>query len=366
MYGKRFRFTNRAIGGTPTSGSLVQIPSLVGLDSSSGEPASSLAEFDVPRDRRLSSPADFVLIDFSVNDFHDDSDWRGHGRDDVALSKVAAATESLLRFLLSERPALAILVFEGSCRTDLRPSRLAHERVALHYGVPFLAYSDVLPPGGCSGERWMMTSRSGTHPGYQTHQLLAYVLAVWWQAALASLQSTAHAPTFSRDAVATTRPALSSPLAHVTLRERFAICASTAGSQYDAATHKLAGREPRSLVRVKAGNWSLFADRPGKPGWISEGQTGAAIGFDLRFGGNPRATVVYEQGYEGFGDAEVTMADRSRARQFLRGLRVDGEHVTQAQTLIIPSALLRPWSRETLWVQTVSEAKVKIRLVSSC
>lgn len=119
-------------------------------------------------------------------------------------------------------------------------------------------------------------------------------------------------------------------------------------------------------MRVKAGNWSLFADRPGKPGWISEGLTGALIGFDLSFGGTPRASVVYEQGYEGFGDAEVRMADRSSTRQFLRGLRVDKERVTQSQTLILPSIHLRPWSRETLWVQMVSEAKVKIRLVSSC
>jgi len=55
------------------------------------------------RNQPLSLPADFALIDFSVNDRFDDSEWG----DNVAASRVAASTEALLRFLLAERPMRA-------------------------------------------------------------------------------------------------------------------------------------------------------------------------------------------------------------------------------------------------------------------
>eukprot|EP00964_Phaeocystis_antarctica_P043250 scaffold24801_cov107-Phaeocystis_antarctica.AAC.6 len=34
-----------------------------------------------------------------------------------------------------------------------RSTRLAHERAATHYGVPFLAYADLMSSGKCAGER---------------------------------------------------------------------------------------------------------------------------------------------------------------------------------------------------------------------
>ena len=103
-------YANRATGGNPTSAILPQIPSLVGVDitpsfSKQHTPLHS-AEFNTRysdlnmRDQPLSLPADFALIDFSVNDRFDDSEWGNN----VAASRVAASTEALLRYLLAERP----------------------------------------------------------------------------------------------------------------------------------------------------------------------------------------------------------------------------------------------------------------------
>lgn len=109
-FGAGVYYANRATGGNPTSAILPQIPSLVGVDitpsfSKQQTPLHS-AEFNTRysglnmRDQPLSLPADFALIDFSVNDRFDDSEWGSN----VAASRVAASTEALLRYLLAERP----------------------------------------------------------------------------------------------------------------------------------------------------------------------------------------------------------------------------------------------------------------------
>jgi len=274
----------------------------------------------------------------------------------VANSKVAAATEQILRFLLAQRPSLAILVFEGSCRTSRLSSRFAHERAARHYGVPFLAYGDLIPPESCFGTRWAATTRSGTHCGYVTHQLLSNVLAIWWRAAVNAVPTDVSPITDSMRA-------LPAPLTNSALHTQFTICEANS-ALYDAVKSITIGLSPRSGIRVTKGNWSLFEDVPNKPGWISQGEKGSTIGFDLRFGLAPQASVVFEQGYETFGDALVRIGNRS-ATDILHGNRTDHELVTQAQ-LFTKTMGLRAYSEETLWVETTSEAKVKLRVVSSC
>ena len=41
-------------------------------------------------------------------------------------------------------------------------------------------------------------------------------------------------------------------------------------------------------------NWTLEADRPNKPGWITYGPSGATIDFDLSFGASPRLIMLFE------------------------------------------------------------------------
>ena len=387
---RRLRYSNRALGGTTTLASLAQIPTLLGLehgvaqllpllkgDGSSGSVASR---------QDAVAPADFLLIDFSVND-----------RTEPA-ARIAAATEVLLRFLLTERPSMAILIFEGSCHTVT--TRDAHAAVARHYGVPFLAYADVLPRStGCSKKHWTIVGR-GSHPHYSTHQLLANVLAVWWDTVGSSIQALSSrtelrqheeqrwlSPSLiynlsdrrdrSHDDVNKYehRPTLTpyplrQPFTDEQQRKNMGICRTNLAVydalHYDADSHRFtASKLPH--VRTSRGNWSVLEDRPGKPGWISDGAVGSSIGFDLTFGPSPRALIVFEQGYEGFGDARVSMGAHPTSQE-LRGVRGDGVRVTQAQLVTVRDSMLRPNSKETLWVTKVSPApaRVKLRYVSSC
>ena len=128
-YGAGVHFANRATGGTPTSAVLPQIPSLVGLGTSIRPSLSeqhaplSSTEFDAMfrdlnmRDQPLLLPPDFVLIDFSVNDRFDDSEWGNN----VTTSRVAASTEALLRYLLAERPMRASVSQRKSLRATEGP-----------------------------------------------------------------------------------------------------------------------------------------------------------------------------------------------------------------------------------------------------
>ena len=217
--------------------------------------------------------------------------------------------------------------------------------------------------------RWM--GKSSAHPGYQTHQHLANTLAVWWSATVDALPvKTAYDHVLQSTVVGD--PELRAPLTDQ--MDKLSICKVNA-AVYDAnAMHESATSRG---VRIAKGNWTLYEDRPGKFGWISLGLVGARIGFDLSFGELPRVSVVFEQGYEGFGDAVVTVSGRALPRQLLRGRRADGEKVTQAQTLTITNTrethnpkgvgmMLHARSWETLWVTTTTAEKFKLRYVSSC
>ena len=69
------------------------------------------------RDQPLLLPPDFALIDFSVNDRFDDSEWGSN----VTTSRVAASTEALLRYLLAERPMRASVSQRKSLRATEGP-----------------------------------------------------------------------------------------------------------------------------------------------------------------------------------------------------------------------------------------------------
>jgi hypothetical protein len=79
------------------------------------------------------------------------------------------------------------------------------------------------------------------------------------------------------------------------------MCVPMANSDYDSSI------QPRSLttslepyksgLRVTNGNWKLFEDRKGKPGWIAT-EPESTIEFDLSFSSPPSMTLMYLQGYE--------------------------------------------------------------------
>ena len=135
--------------------------------------------------------ADWLLVDFSSNDaafgyYYGATNFSRS--DSLENSPVAAATEVMLRYLIAEHPSLPILVIESTCHSHA--SRHAHERAASRYGVPFLAYADALSNGTACSKAWHLAGHSHVHPTWETHAVLAEMLAQWWRAFSESLLPT--------------------------------------------------------------------------------------------------------------------------------------------------------------------------------
>jgi hypothetical protein len=166
-----FTVTNGATGGTTTISVLPQLPEYM-----------PEADLDQAVGTESSWPEQLLVIDFSTND----SVLRtGLDAASQARSPLVAATEVMLRWLLFERPRVALLLLESDCVSPAHGLYIgtheAHQRVARHYGVPFLSFASGFRQNvTCSRSPpvWTRTLR-GHHPGYQSHQHVADLLAVW-------------------------------------------------------------------------------------------------------------------------------------------------------------------------------------------
>jgi hypothetical protein len=142
-------------------------------------------------------------------------------------------------------------------------------------------------------------------------------------------------------------------------------------------------------VHVAFGTWALYADRPEKPGWITSG-VASAIEFELRFGGSPRLTIIYERSYEGFGSVVVQLLRREPVggnAQVLNGhVLLDGLHrdtrnvtLTEVATLNVKMPAMarfpggfnvRPYTSDLVARLTFrprgTGSKFKLRYVGSC
>lgn len=61
------------------------------------------------------------------------------------------------------------------------------------------------------------------------------------------------------------------------------------------------------MPHVVSGDWRLFEDRVGKPGWIAQ-ERGATLGFDLTFGNSPRVVISFLRSYEQLGAVTIGFA----------------------------------------------------------
>lgn len=399
----KLTFLNHASGGQGTVASLPQLPSLLALHSymptdATGQPAAM---------------PDLVIIDFSVNDVTQSTYVRGDETQRRAgPAAVEAGTEVMLRWMLDEssfgsQPP-ALLMVDQECRTctvvreacqayndKSREGILeAHRRVAFAFGVPYVAYRDLLRDevsthGSCGRTAFGMPPGRGSaiHPGASTHQLTADALAAFWWRGLVPAVATPLAE------IADRRNLTWSPHGpHLTsekLRSRLGVCPKPLCS-YDAQAIYGGGRSASSAgcgsldnVTVVRGNWTLFEDRPGKAGWISDGPAASTLEFVVAFGVAPRITLVVEQGYEGFGAVEVSFVGRQgshRTPMRVDGSRSDGLQITTAEVVALnvqqvpavtpgfamPSFARNERMRLTLMHTRHISGKFKVRHVSSC
>ena len=164
------------------------------------------------------------------------------------------------------------------------------------------------------------------------------------------------------------------------MRAKHEICRQPV-TTYAALAEAYTRHGPWPGVRTLNGTWELSRERADKPGWQSD-KGGSALAFDVRFGAKPRLTIVYEQSYEAFGDATLTMAGpRSRERLVLPGRDASLEsNATQATTLVVQvggdtESGRRAWNVPPFGNATVvltnlghdaDRRRVKLRRVSGC
>jgi len=228
-----------------------------------------------------------LLIDHSANDA---------GDGDV----VAIALEALLRYALGAYPSLALLVVQSfyglvADSAHANPVRDAYAAVTAYYGVAYLRYDAVVRNGaiawpGCF-DPGLPARACSVHPPWKTHDLIADVVAESILSLSSSSADASHTPQ------APGAP-FSPSLAASRDVEYYAPCV-TPLSHHSGATPP--------VFSVARGNWSLYEDRPGKLGIISE-EPGSTVQFSLQFGAQPRAMLAFLKGYDpNLGEVTVSM-----------------------------------------------------------
>ena len=255
------------------------------------------------------SEPDLLLLDYSANDWTIEmSSW----------AERAKATEALLRRLRSAHPHVAVIlmltavqgmpgVAQGAT-SCLRPlsNYSGVKRIASYYGFPSATYLDALNCSvftdncqQCQPPAWfhkyknpttvglMKTGSTagfaGLHPEAKTHALIASFLDSWWRSYISQLRLGDGGVPSHADRTASLRyaaPVLPPVLQADVLLPRYSSCQPL--SVHD--TKAVANRDSRALTtvhRLSAEGWSLWEDRPGKPGWISNGAPGAMLTFPV-------------------------------------------------------------------------------------
>jgi len=266
--GIRVNVINTAVGGVTTSGMLPSLPLLL---------------------QSLETQPDLILIDFSVNDGQHFQSWKEgvtrRGQTTAPNMVVAAVTEEMILYLRNVTTAMLWMV-EGDCHESSQHARLAHEMVANFHSIPFSSYHRAIQayPGSCDTYLWGRT----THPNWMIHQMFAYMLAYAWT----------H--------YGTPRTTLSTPAA----LQRVAICTQPlfSWSAFDA--------DP-STYQVLSGNWSVYEDRPGKPGLMSNLSNSIVEFRGVKFGDTPRLIISFLRGYEHLGKFTLSVPTHQNGRHVL-------------------------------------------------
>jgi hypothetical protein len=276
-----------AAGGTSTEASLAVLPSLLQ---------------DMARNAEENGWPIIVVSDHTINDSCEAWAWK-------SAKRIAVVTESQTRYVLSNHPDFAMLVVESWFGECDHPAEATHNvsegytRVLAHYGVAHLRYTkiakdfDLAWGAGCWPAN-ISTPPCLVHPASHAFPALAgYVL----------LQSTF---VLSRRLVrlppmppAPPSVAIPEPISEPALLDQFPVCAVPARA-YSA---RLGGEQ--TGVRFVRGDWALYEDRPGKPGWISM-VPNATMEFDIAFGSTPSLAISYLLGYEAsFGAVDIRVKD---------------------------------------------------------
>ena len=270
------------------------------------------------------SNVDLILVDALVNDAYNEnhrlSKARGSQHSDMGgYLTISVAFEEFLRSLHQLAPGSAVLAIEAGCPPCIASAQ-AHRQVLNFYGVPYLDFARAVE---AVPQLW--TARDA-HPTYQTHQAVADMLAfslgkVWDHMLNMSVENMDLKQDFSK------------ALHPAKYRNRFPRC------MYPCSVLS-AVRSSTVQPKILKGNWTLYEDRPGKPGWIST-EPGSLMQVELCFRQSPTFTFTYLRSYEKLGAGRIFLNGRNVT---IPGLWASAARVSQSETFFSDAGrtLLQP------------------------
>lgn len=268
----------------------------------------------------MTAHPDLVIIDCTVNDAE-------------IQENTDIIYEALIRAFLAALPRTQLFLVEDGCPACLKiaPQR---RKIAQHYHIPTLDYAALTMKynkcsSGCQlwpftdpelkgpftvpGTTWpdwnlwslkvtQTTCCPSNHPPWIVHQYYADAFVHGIRQVLQNFCVTDEDYTKSEDKQLSLRLSkLPSPLAPQKVLDQYAMCV-TPLSYYD-SRHPVRNASAPSVLD---GDWRLFEDRPGRPGWIAT-KLGSKIMFPVRLGADASLTISYLRSYENVGDAKVSV-----------------------------------------------------------
>ena len=217
-----------------------------------------------------------------------------------------------------------------------------HAKLARHYSIPMLIYSDAerqyVREGGTLELTWNWTSSTkfwnAHHPPWPTHIYVADLLTRWFNLELHALEACDRAgleevrkrqggaPVLQMKENMTldtgsswVRPLL--PSSVFSSKQGLTLQAIFLAPLTVHKASKPGSTLPSPNISLD-GSWRLYEDRPGKPGWIAQ-KRGDWLTFPVRFSAKPSLIVSYLRTYSNIGDPEVKVDDKFNL-PFLKGL----------------------------------------------
>jgi hypothetical protein len=248
-------------------------------------------------------------------------------------------TEALIRVLQEVLPTAQLVLVTDGCPRCVENATVLQTRrkIAEHYGIATLDYARLALAynKGPNGEDrfWPFSSPKmsgpymvvnqtwpsfvpvttvnspiccpGNHPPWPVHRYMSDALAYGFLEMLAQecqdksseiMPAQKTVATFHSESQLAQYQSCSHPTTYHFAKELFRNTENDEGVEID------------SRPVVKRGDWKLFEDMPGRPGWISK-LAGSIISFPVRFGTLPFLSVAYLRSYANIGNATFRIED---------------------------------------------------------
>eukprot|EP00747_Dinoflagellata_sp_TGD_P085633 gnl/TRDRNA2_/TRDRNA2_162953_c0_seq1.p1 gnl/TRDRNA2_/TRDRNA2_162953_c0~~gnl/TRDRNA2_/TRDRNA2_162953_c0_seq1.p1 ORF type:complete len:489 (+),score=36.85 gnl/TRDRNA2_/TRDRNA2_162953_c0_seq1:103-1569(+) len=248
--------------------------------------------------KSLEKAPDVILLDTLTNDCTEATTWpsaRFSKQSGLSAGDIVSSSyEALLLHLHEMLPSSVVFSFIAGCKYCI-PAREHQRKIADHYQVPGIDWAE-LSASNPSANLWDTPrgQETSSHPTWRTHQQIADTIAM-------TLINVWHKGCRYRTRLASGMRYPPTTVWPTTKLNLFPAC-SMPLSSFQTIHIKNSSQGVPSMK----GDWRLYEDRPGKPGWIAE-VPGSIIDFPLRFGQSPRFAVTWLRSYEGLGKARLSM-----------------------------------------------------------